>query len=273
MAKRKRDHGKLLVGADPEVFIKKDGEYFPAYGLPFGNKQKPMKTRNGSIQVDGLAMEFNTFPAASEKGFIKNVNAAFADLCGILVRHDPAFSVDVCPVADFAKVLPTLPDEAKVLGCNMDFDAYSMSPNDIPDQGLDFRTGAGHIHLGFTDQGEPDSIPYISYCAAIVRELDYYLGLPSLKWDTDGRRRKLYGAAGAFRPKKYGLEYRVLSNKWLVDEKIMGFIFRKSHEAFTNFKKGNILYDKYGDFAANAINDNMTHWRYQNDIAEIQEAV
>lgn len=272
MAKKNKHH-KLLIGADPEVFIKKDDEYFPAFGLPFGNKSNPMKTRNGSIQVDGLAMEFNTFPAGTEKGFIKNVNAAFSDLRGILIRHDPAFVVDVCPVADFAKVLPTLPDEARILGCNMDFDAYSMSPNEIPDMGADFRTGAGHIHLGFTDKGEPDSIPYINYCAGIVRELDYYLGLPSLKWDTDGRRRKLYGAAGAFRPKKYGVEYRVLSNKWLTDEKIMGFIFRQATKAFENFKKGNVLYDKYGDFAANIINDNNVNWRVFSNLPEIEDAV
>jgi hypothetical protein len=35
MAKKNRPM-KLLVGADPEVFIKKDGEYVPAWGLPFG---------------------------------------------------------------------------------------------------------------------------------------------------------------------------------------------------------------------------------------------
>src|SRR6185369_13873966 len=169
--------------------------------------------------------------------------------------------------------MPTLPDEAKVLGCNLDFDAYSMSPNDIPCSTEDFRTGAGHIHLGFTSAGEPDSIPYITYCASIVRELDYYLGLPSLKWDPDGRRRKLYGKAGAFRPKKYGLEYRVLSNRWLSDEKLMGFVFRKAHEAYQNFKKDDLLAERYGDFAAKCIDENIINWRYQNDLKEIEEAV
>jgi hypothetical protein len=270
MAKKNRPM-KLLVGADPEVFIKKDGEYVPAWGLPFGNKHKPLKTKHGSVQVDGLAMEFNSYPAATEKGFIHNVKSAFQDLQGLLVSHDPGFSVDIVPVADFDKAMATLPDEAKVLGCNMDFDAYSMSPNEIPCSGEVFRTGAGHIHLGFTNKGEPDSIPYVHYCAAIVRELDYYLGLPSLKWDTDGRRRKLYGKAGAFRPKPYGLEYRVLSNKWLSDEKLIGFVFRQASDAYHNFKKGNLLQDKYGNFAENMINDNVTGWRYQNDITEIKD--
>ncbi len=40
-------------------------------------------------------------------------------------------------------------------------------------------------------------------------------------YDKDTERRGMYGKAGAFRPKPYGVEYRTLSNAWLSnDERI-----------------------------------------------------
>ena len=35
----------------------------------------------------------------------------------------------------------------------------------------------------------------------------------------------MYGKAGAFRPKPYGMEYRVLSNFWLTSDVHMGNVF------------------------------------------------
>jgi hypothetical protein len=62
-------------------------------------------------------------------------------------------------------------------------------------------------------------------CAVLVKQLDSVLFPVSLLWDTDHRRRALYGTPGSFRPKTYGLEYRVLSNKWLVDEGLAAWVY------------------------------------------------
>ena len=67
--------------------------------------------------------------------------------------------------------------------------------------------------------------------------LDMYLGLPSLIWDRDTKRRSLYGDFGAFRPKPYGLEYRVLSNAWLAHTRTIGFVYRSARMAMARFAK------------------------------------
>ena len=36
----------------------------------------------------------------------------------------------------------------------------------------------------------------------------------------------MYGKAGAFRPKTYGVEYRTLSNAWLFSKKLQSFVYR-----------------------------------------------
>jgi hypothetical protein len=52
-------------------------------------------------------------------------------------------------------------------------------------------------------------------CGRIARNLDITLGLRTLDWDRDRIRRSMYGKAGAYRPKPYGIEYRTPSNKWV----------------------------------------------------------
>ena len=52
--------------------------------------------------------------------------------------------------------------------------------------------------------------------------MDYTLGLDSLLLDSDTRRRSMYGRAGSFRFKEYGIEYRTLSNFWIKNNKSIG---------------------------------------------------
>jgi len=61
----------------------------------------------------------------------------------------------------------------------------------------------------------------------VIKALDAYLGLPSVLFEKDGMRRTLYGKAGAYRPTPYGVEYRVLSNFWLTEEKYMRWVYQQ----------------------------------------------
>lgn len=92
----------------------------------------------------------------------------------------------------------------------------------------------------------------------IVKQLDYYLGVPSLLWDNDPRRRLLYGKAGAFRPKPYGLEYRTLSNRWLTNVPLQQWVYSSALTALQYMISGqNRAADKYNDLAQDIINKNQ----------------
>lgn len=204
---------KFKIGADPEFFVKKYGKLVSAYGLIPGSKENPFKVKKGAVQVDGMALEFNIDPADSYSEFEDHMTTVLDSIVGMV----PGYEIFVEPVADFgAEYIEAQPKEAKELGCSPDFNAYTKQANPRPAADTPFRTASGHVHIGWTN--EPVDINdegHLEACRALTKSLDVWLGMPSLLWDQDDRRRTLYGAAGAFRPKPYGMEYRVLSNKWI----------------------------------------------------------
>ena len=46
------------------VILTGKGKAFSAHGLVKGTKERPQTTDNGAVQVDGLALEFNTDPVS-----------------------------------------------------------------------------------------------------------------------------------------------------------------------------------------------------------------
>jgi hypothetical protein len=128
----------------------------------------------------------------------------------------PGFNFNISPVQEYTQeYLDSLPDAAKELGCDPDFSAYTLLPNPTPDNTRLFRTGAGHVHVGWGSDIPTDNEDHIEICANFVKALDATVGMFMTVIDTDPRRRELYGKAGAFRPKPYGVEYRTPSNLWL----------------------------------------------------------
>lgn len=255
---------ELRIGADPEVFVRKGKTYVSAHIFPCGTKMEPTKTKHGHVQVDGMALEFNVEPATTRIQFIQNTKNTFVDLLEIVKKFDPSCELDPVPVAKFdQKYMDSLPPFAKALGCNPDFNAYTKDTNLPPDGILNMRTGAGHVHFGWTHGINAfEDEKHFDECCSLAKQLDYYLGLRSLDWDKDNERRQMYGKAGCFRPKPYGMEYRVLSNAWLESEHLIGDIFTLSHRAFENWRTGKfIAEEKYGDFARKAIDQGWRDWR------------
>lgn len=252
----------LKIGADPEIFVKKNGKFVSGHVFPCGTKHQPRQTKHGTVQVDGMALEFNVKPAANKKAFVQNVQNVYTDLSQIVHTHDKEASLEAVPTVHFDKTyLDTLPREALELGCNPDFNAYERQANPKPDPTVTFRTGAGHVHLGWCDIKDPYIVEHFRSCARVVKELDFFLGLASFDWDTDGERRQLYGKAGAFRPKLYGVEYRVLSNAWIRSPDLVGRVYALTTKAFASSGGHESFCDKYGTFARDMIDNNIRDWQ------------
>ncbi len=244
---------KLKVGCDPEVFVHKEGSFHSAWGLIKGDKLNPTPVNLGAVQVDGMALEFNIDPANSEEEFKHNIDVVLAQLALMV----PDYRIMAVPVANFGEeYIKAQPDEAKELGCNPDYNAYTGEENPRPNADLPFRTAAGHVHVGWTEDQDPHSDQHFSQCIAAIKQFDVFLGIPSIIYDSNTQRRGMYGKAGAFRPKPYGVEYRVLSNVWVGSAALQGWVYRATKAALEALEQGKELYREIGDEQINAIINN-----------------
>jgi hypothetical protein len=245
----------ILVGCDPEVFVKQDGVFVSAHGLISGDKNNPFKVKNGAVQVDGMALEFNIDPAKNAKQFVGNVESVLRTLQAMV----PDYELVASPVADFTpEYMKQQPLEAVELGCTPDYNAWTQERNPKPDGDRPMRTAAGHIHIGWTKNKDEQSSAHFDKAAKVARQMDFFLGLPSLFYDKETRRRQLYGKAGAFRSKSYGVEYRTLSNVWLTSKELMEWVYNNTVEGVTQLHNGLDLSEIYGDIREIIDNSDLT---------------
>ena len=247
---------EVLVGCDPEFWVKNTytGKIESAHGMVEGTKAKPLPVKGGQVQVDGMALEIGIDPAKTMTTFNNNLDKVFDGIKGLIPKH---YEFVYEPVAEFGKAyIDKQPEEAKILGCEPDYNAYTGGVNPRPDGNKPFRTASGHIHISWKkdDPEWPDVVDplepsHFEACCMFAKVLDAYLGIPSLAWDRDVKRRELYGAPGCFRPKFYGngwlgMEYRVLSNKWLAFPQARDLVFGNTIDAFTQLLKDADLPDR-----------------------------
>lgn len=235
---------EILIGCDPEVFVKQNGIFQSAHNLIKGDKRNPQKVNRGAVQVDGMALEFNIDPARSEGEFLLNVQTVYDIMKGMV----PQYEVVATPVAHFTpEYLQSQPAEALELGCEPDFNAWANAINPRPDGNRPMRTASGHVHIGWTDGENIQDANHIERANSVVKQMDFFLGLPSLMYDADKERREMYGKAGACRYKSYGVEYRTLSNAWLQSPEYIKWVFRTAKRAIMELMDGNNLVARHGD--------------------------
>jgi len=92
----------------------------------------------------------------------------------------------------------------------------------------------GHIHIGYENPDTDTSI-------AIIQAMDLFLGVSSILLDDDTERRVMYGKAGAYRFKKYGVEYRTLSNFWIKDEQSIKWAYEQCLKMVEFINSGGII--------------------------------
>lgn len=250
---------KVLVGADPEVFLRDShGRLVSAHDILPGTKEEPHKVPYGAVQVDGVAAEFNIDPASTESEFVRNISEVVTSLKSKI----PGLTLHIEPYATFDKgYFSSLPDKTRELGCNPDYNAWTGEVNPAPDGLTSTRTASGHLHIGWCKDVSPMSRFHFEDCRSLVKQLDYFLGMYSLMWDEDDTRRKMYGMAGAFRPKSYGVEYRVLSNTWLKSPRLQKWIYNTIQSAVQVLLSGDeTMEEQFSDYAQRVINGNIIDW-------------
>lgn len=219
---------EFTIGADPEIFMGKAGKFVSAHGAVPGDKGNPFPVENGAVQVDGMALEFNINPANSLQQFEGNLQSVQNTLKEMIGDYE---FIEDCSVFFDQEFFDAVPHMNKVLGCEADYNGWSLSQTQPPDGDSLMRTAGGHVHIGGFFSNDPFDMDHFFSSGRLARILDEVLGVYSILWDKDDQRRSMYGKAGSFRPKTYGMEYRTLSNKWLFNKNLVKFVYSSVEEA------------------------------------------
>lgn len=244
---------KLLVGGDPEIFLKdKDKDAYVSateFNVP-GTKAAPHKVKKGAVQIDGTALEINIDPASTAQEFSDNLSTVIQEARAFVPKNiEFVFS----PVVDYEKSYfdKRIPEKAKELGCDPDYRADTGERNAMPRPVGTMRTGSGHIALGWGSGYDPLDAAHFWDCRQMSLRLRSYFTAFKPLWDLDTRRNMLYGAGAAFRPKTFGVEFRSLSNAWVGRPELYPWIFNSVKWVFdhavagkeTNEAKKSILFN------------------------------
>lgn len=220
----------LSVGADPEVFFERDGEIISVEGLIGGTKAspKPITNYGHSIQEDNVMAEFNVPPSSTSQEFVDNIEYVKDYLEIAAGLHDAKLNFSASARLD-KKYLKT--KQARQFGCEPDWNLYLRDENCKPKSNTTLRTCGGHIHVGYDVPNQVTSLN-------LIRAMDATLGLKSLFIDTDDQRRQMYGKAGSFRFKPFGIEYRTLSNFWIATPELIKWAFDETVNAVNLVNEG-----------------------------------
>ena len=216
-------------GCDPECFLTLGDKFVSAYGLFPGTKQEPYKVDKGAIQVDGLALEFNIDPVDNPSDWNRNIETVLSQMKEMVSTVDKDLKINFTPVAKFdKKYFDETPTEAKILGCDPDFD-YTGRTNPSPKlTNVPLRTAAGHIHIGWTEGENPKDMGHFEDAKFIASA--FYMGCVfQQNTQAEQERLRYYGMYGSFRPKSYGVELRSPSNLWVETAEQRLKMFSKVH--------------------------------------------
>lgn len=238
----------LKLGADVEAFVRDSRSDYavPCIGIFAGSKELPLPIKSlgdgFAVQEDNVMVEYN-IPAVSEVQEWRNCHLRMATWIEDYLYGSKRYHLWSEGSMIF-KASALAHPQAQKIGCDPDYSVWTRSVNEVDPthfkKGL--RTAGGHIHVSFSIDGKsPEQHDRgLEVREAVIKAQDLFLGVPSLfmESESDARRRELYGKAGAFRPKEYGVEYRVLSNFWIRGAERMEWAFGQSKRAVTSIADG-----------------------------------
>lgn len=216
---------KGFLGADPELFLTKLGHVV--------GSEKVIK-ENKLVVEDGVQVELHPEPTYCRDLLLGNLASCIASLHGMtngtLAKPSLSVTVDVSK-----RQYDSLSDKNKQFGCTP---SYNVHSEDHPAMGVDpskylKRSAGGHMHFGV--QGLPKKEQDIIRTPELIVPLfDILVANTCVLLDRDEgnvERRAHYGLAGEYRTPAYGLEYRTLSNFWLIAPPVASFVFGLARRA------------------------------------------
>ena len=215
--------GKIngTTGCDPEIFAVrgKTGRLIPAWKYLPTQKEaqvsnKGAYARSAWAYRDGFAAEYYTQPAGCHAYLVDYIREGLQRVLIAAQKFDDTARLTIKNTYTISTLtMNAAKDEDVALGCMPSMNAYKDDPL-LPTDGKKFklRFAGGHVHLGIGALGADRAIRTVKGCDLIAGVTSVAL-FASL--DTPVRRR-FYGRAGEFRLPRHGLEYRVLSNAWLM---------------------------------------------------------
>ena len=222
----------MKIGADVEFFLQDSGDNLvSAIGRIPGTKEKKHILESGAgLHVDNVSLEIAFEPFRTFEDFNSHIDNSLYEVEEMIK-----------PLYLSNKASGVFPDseldhpDAWLFGCDPDFNAWTGDINNIiPECDPRMRSNGGHVHIGC------DALLNRDIHRIFIQNLDKSLGIWSLKKDKDTERRKLYGQAGAHRPKPYGIEYRVLSNFWIFDKKLRKKVWNTCQQVVSSLKNNEL---------------------------------
>lgn len=214
----------IKVGSDPELFIinSTNNKVVSSIGIIPGEKgnayRAPDMPKGYGLQIDNILAEFN-IPATNRKEkFIASIEYMKDYIRDFVKKVNPDLDIQCIASREVDEDQLQSP-EAKLFGCDVSYNAYTEDENPKPDgERGNLRSAGAHWHISYKLPNAATSIKLIKY-------LDMYLGIPSVVMDPDTKRRTLYGKAGDFRLKAYGVEYRTLSSYFISSQETLEFVW------------------------------------------------
>lgn len=213
----------MTFGTDPEfLLVDKNENVKSAIGVVDGTTEHPIQKDGCNFYYDNVLAECTVVPGKNKEDTLNNIRNALRLYSEIVKPYKLKTQASaVFPPSEM------MHEHARIAGCNPDTCAYTLDLVEAPKELFkkeNLRSCGGHIHLGEKEVCKTDEGPEPIF---VIYMLDLFVGIPSLFIDKDPTspmRRSLYGQAGRFRKKEYGVEYRSLSNFWLQSPTFASFI-------------------------------------------------
>ena len=140
----------ITIGADPELFIINTAtkKVVSAVGLIPGEKGNPWKSddmpEGFGLETDNILAEFNIPPVKDCINFINNIQYMQNYIDRFVKNNNPNLGIK-CIASRIVPESELQSDQAKLFGCDIDYNAYTLEANPKPEGTRTNMRSAGQV--------------------------------------------------------------------------------------------------------------------------------